>query len=343
MLSATVARVVTRAIAVPEVALILFDRISDLARGAFGRLVPEDLFLPGSRLRAPESYEHVGLPGDRAEAQVMAAQVGPGLAIDLIIPQNALLSQRMILPQLDEKQTGAAIGLRLRQGMPRQGQGLVWRWLRDGADECLVYLCKEEQLSALLFAFAAAGRPVAAIRSADRRVPAFHVAGRVSRARRFWNRAAAACVVGTLIWSLGSLWSEARRLEGENAGLAERVSALQERAIAARDAAHDIARTGADVSAALDRLELDRDWLSVIAALTASLPDEVWVSELTLSEATLYLSGFTTGEVRDALDAIGSQPFALSARLDGPIFPDPVTGEKRFQAIVTLTAGTSKG
>nr|WP_227754599.1 PilN domain-containing protein [Stagnihabitans tardus] len=72
--------------------------------------------------------------------------------------------------------------------------------------------------------------------------------------------------------------------------------------------------------------------------LSRTLPDKVWISELTMDRSGVRLSGFAATDVGEVLSQIGALPWVGSAQLMGPVVVDPATGQTRFDIQMSLKA-----
>ncbi len=71
--------------------------------------------------------------------------------------------------------------------------------------------------------------------------------------------------------------------------------------------------------------------LRLLTDLTETLPDTVWISELSISGDQLVLSGFTSGEVTEVITQVQSLPWAFNVQLNGAISYDSYSGQNRFE------------
>lgn len=303
-------------------------------------LVPRDLFWPGAPLLAPATVRLSQFPLEAEGLAALVKDLPKGGDVDLFLPSAALLRLQINLPAIAATETDAAITLRLRQTMPKQAEGLVWRRRADArtaeGHTYSVYIAKADQLATLVSGFGTAGHRVRSVRTELDRMAPFYLAGAGARAQRLWRNLALGVTAASLIWVAISLNIRTRAVENANTAVSEEIADLQNRAVQAREAADLASKDGNVAQDALHRLSMHRERALILADLTVALPDMVWISELTISDKTLYLSGFADGDVRHALEILEGLSWARSVKLDGPIIPDNLTGESRFQAIVEI-------
>lgn len=304
------------------------------------RLVPADLFRPGVPLSAPHRLTVPGLPLAPAQIAALAATVPARGDVALVLPLDALLKQTITLPAGAMGEADAAIALRLRQTMPRQGAGLIWRKRREARDRDSVtygvHIAKAAEIGALAQGFAAAGCRVRSVAAEAGDLAPFLLPGHKPTVARVWQGATVAALILALVWPLWSIRSATRKVEEANSALATEVEDLKARALEARAAADAGARDGAAVAESLGLFNLHRARVALLAALTDALPDTVWVSELTIQDRTLYMAAFATSDVTAVLDLLQGLAPVRAVRLDGPIIPDSLSGESRFQVVIEL-------
>ena len=134
-------------------------------------------------------------------------------------------------------------------------------------------------------------------------------------------------------------------VEGDRAALADivslraqRVAALEERAVSRRAEADQQQETSDTVLSDLTLFISESRRLGLLADLANVLPDSVWVSEISISEDQLILSGFTPDEVTEVISAIGALPWAKTVELNGAIVFDSYSGQNRFQLSLSIVA-----
>lgn len=256
-------------------------------------------------------------------------------AVVLRVPAAAMLEREVPLPLAAERDPDAVLGFEMDRLTPFAAADVHWGWMpvrRDKAAGRIVLrllLVPKVAVAAALAALAADGLvPVAIeagmieagmIEAGVRRIP---LRDRVRGSRRGqWVLAGlgAACgVLCVVAVALPFALQSARLAEAEAAIAAlrprvDRVDALRRRALAG----------GADRDAVVAERARVGDTLAVVAALTAVLPDDTFLTELTLRGGQVTVSGQS----------------AAAVRLIGAIAADPVFHNPAFTAPVTRAEG----
>lgn len=148
--------------------------------------------------------------------------------------------------------------------------------------------------------------------------------------------AAAAVVLLCSLWPRVGLEFDAWRQAGENDAIQTENEALRQQAVDLRAGASTAEEQGARLKQDLAALNGGRDRLGVLLGLTQGLPDNIWISELTISGANLNLAGFAAADAKTLVEMLQKLPMAQTVRLDGPIIPDPTGNQVRFQSAITL-------
>jgi general secretion pathway protein L len=100
-----------------------------------------------------------------------------------------------------------------------------------------------------------------------------------------------------------------------------------------REQVMGIARTQAQAATQRQALPLMVD---VLAELTAKLPDDTWLTDLRISNGHLQMTGYANSAAA-LVPVIEDSPMFQSARLSGPVLPDPTMHRERFSIEADLT------
>ena len=276
------------------------------------------------RRRAESDLGHFILDeaGTAALRDALARQQRGPLALRL--PAGVLLERQLVLPLLAEREAGQVLGYEMDRFTPFRSEELVWSWALERRDRARGRLhlrltfATRESLRPLLEALARAGAvPTAleeAIEGGTRRI-ALGRDGGPGWQRRGLAAAAGVCAalaVAAVVLPFVVQQGASRAVERRFATLQPAVAQVERlrRELAGRVA-------GVDVFAA-DRARLG-DPLEVLAALTDALPDDTFLTELSLRQGKLGL----TGQSAAAAQLIT----ALSADrvIRNPAFAAPVT------------------
>jgi general secretion pathway protein L len=250
-------------------------------------------------------------------------------------PPGTLLERGVVLPLAAQHDPGGVLRYELDRLTPFAPDEVFWSWRQEGRDAARgslrlrVSLLPKAALLAPIEALRRAGLPPAGIEAAGadggtRALPLGEATGASSRRRQVWRRrglAAAAIGCGGLAFAAAAL---PFALQSFALAAADRhIEALRPRVAEAEALRRRIAesRGGQDAFAA----ESARvgDALRAVAALTEILPDDTWLTELTLRQRKLTIAGRSAG----------------AARLIGLLSSDPTIRDAAFAAPVTRAEG----
>lgn len=308
----------------------------------FWRYVPESLFLSGLYLGAPKQVHIVSLPVDPTIVSGFAAGNGRKQSIEIVLAQNVLLARSVLLPKAAIAKADEAISVQMRQTMPAAAKGLIWRSAFSGmkaqSAEFKVFILKQSQIEDVIGQFERVKLSVHSISIENTKTEPLwnrHI-DRIAK-RRFWLGGS---IIAVLLAALSTVIVKERQV-AELEDLAEqtrsRLGVMQDTLVSAREAATK-AQIAAETLAqdlALFRSQSQR--LAIIADLTESLPDTIWISELTISGEQLSMSGFASGDVADVVEVLQGLAWARSVQLEGPINFDSYSGQNRFQLRIQVT------
>lgn len=305
---------------------------------SLARLAPAMLVRAGLPPRRVRSVLVGALPlTDAAKAALALAGAG-GAPVDVRLARELFLVRSVAVPAAARKDAAGAVALQLRQSMPGQAEGLVWRHVDGGSGEAVdVFILKSARLTELVQAAGVTVRRV--LIDGVEAAPLFDARAETDRVERFWNRAVPVVAVVALVAVLAVQWLAVMRAEGSVAEAEARLAAMRDEAAAARAEAE--ARNAQMTAEMADAARLVRESrrLALVADLTRVLGDGVWLSSLALDGGVMRVSGFAEGEVADVLAAIRPLDWVEAVDLDGAVAVDAASGERRFQLVITVKAG----
>jgi Tfp pilus assembly protein PilN len=301
------------------------------------RLAPAFLVRAGLPPQRVRSVLVGALPLTEPAKAALALAGRSGAPVDIRLSRELFLVRSVPLPMAARKDAAGAVALQLRQSMPGQAEGLVWRHV-DGPGEAVdVFILKAARLTELLQGAGVTVRRVV-IDGVDA-VPLFDARHETDWAERFWNRAVPTVVALGLAAVLAVQGMAVLRAEADLAEAEAGLASLRDEAAAARaEAEARNARSAAQMADAA-RLVRDSRRLALLADLTRVLGDEVWLSSFALDGAVLRISGFSSADVADVLAAVRPLDWVEAVDLDGAVAVDAGSGDRRFQLIVTLRSG----
>lgn len=309
-------------------------------RGRLGAVLPAGLFRAGLPPRRVRTVTLNALPPDPAAIALLAGAEKGGLPVDIALAPSLFLRKSVAIPAAARRDAEQAIALQMRQSLPAGAEGLLWRarpiGVRAGKAEYEVLVLKQDSLTALLRSCGTEPRRVL-VADMEGFAPLIDNRRRGDRPQWFWNRATPALAgLALLVVLAGQAW-RATELAAVERALEAEVSALRDRAAAARAAAE--ARDSATAARIRDetRLASESDRLAKLADLTQALDDRVWLSSLTIDGQTWRLVGFASSDISAVIAAVQALPWVASVTPEGSIVLDQATGEGRFQLVVQAT------
>lgn len=301
------------------------------------RLAPAVLVRAGLPPRRVRSVVVNALPLTEPAKAALALAGAGGAPVDIRLSKELFLVRSVPLPQAARKDAAGAVALQLRQSMPGQAEGLVWRHV-DGPGEAVdVFILKAARLTEVVQAAGVTVRRV--VIDGVEAAPLFDARGQTDRVERVWNRAVPVAVAVALAGVLAVQGMAVLRAEGAVAEAEAALAALRDEAAVARAEAEDRNARSAAQMADAARLVRESQRLVLLADLTRVLGDEVWLSSFAVDGAVLRLAGFSSADVADVLAAVRPLAWVESVDLDGAVAVDGASGDRRFQLIVTLKVG----
>ena len=317
-------------------------RVRRLSGKVIGAILPRWLFLPG--LPEPEavSLRVTSLPIDTATLHSAVSLRRP---VVVLLDPSLSLKREVQLPKAALSRADAAVDLQLRQTLPASGKGLIWRSealaLNGRLVDLAAYVVKENLIAGLVGDMKAAGVDLSSIQIDGTRTEPFWEKRTGSREEAKKWAAASAMIVGlAALASVVSLELQISELSALVDARQARVTALEDRIDAVSAEATESAAEASLVAADLERFAQQSRRLGLLVGLTETLPDTVWIAELSLSGADMTLSGFTSGEVADLLNLLQGLEWAQEVQLNGAATFDSYSGQNRFDiSLRVVSAG----
>jgi Tfp pilus assembly protein PilN len=309
----------------------------------FSRLVPKTLFQSGGFALSPAVMRIDRLPLDTAMRAQLRKFIGRDRGVVLSLDPRLALAKRLRIPRAAAALSEGAISLNIRQSMPNQGKGLVWRSAlieqHDGQADYVVYMFKEQLLQELAGEVQKLGVTVHSIVLAGLDVPpVWELQPDAPGRRRFWLAATFVGVMGVVLWSVILTERRIAALTEANIAGDARLAALEERLVAFR--AEQEAGTEQLNAALTDLAQFNAQSrrLGMLTALTDILPGSVWISELSITGNSVLMSGFVSGDVAEIVTLLHTQGWAETVRLEGPITYDSYSDQNRFDLSLQIAS-----
>ncbi len=320
---------------------------------AAGEIVPAWLYLPLFKHRpahtlnivAPEQPGGIAfsaMSDPEALRAVLKQRSGAPAPINVTFAEGALFTREVRIPRAARNEADAILSLDLSQAAPFPADEVLWGlgpWSRKGSELVATqYLIKRARFEGLRGALRSLGYAPRLVRPAIRNVgrPIYDDRARLDRAYRTWGAVTAvafgaACLVG--VWGLSDRVAVG---EAELAALNMRVEELEAQAVALRNNRAAAAEVGAGEGDVFEAILADAGRVKSLQNLTALLPDDVWISGLSLNNQTLRLSGFAGMASTELVPLIETQAWASETRLTAPTSRDPRSGRERFELSFSL-------
>lgn len=297
---------------------------------------PAFLLRAGLPPRAVRTVRIETLPlAEPARAALALAGRG-GAAVDVLLAPGLFLRRSLALPGVARRDLAGAVAIQMRQSMPNLAEGLVWRHIpTEGGAE--VFVLKEARLAELR-RDAGAGLRRVVIDGVDSQ-PLIDARATTDAPERFWNRAAPLAALTLMLAVFGGQGWRLYQLNSELAEETARLAILRDTAATARTEAEARAATGTARLADAARLARDNRRLPLLADLTRTLGDDVWISSFALEGGSLRLSGFSLGEMAPVIASLRALPWVAAVDLDGAVTLDDAGGARRFLLTLQLADG----
>lgn len=304
---------------------------------SLGRLLPAGLVRAGLPPRRVRLVEIRTFPLTEPAKAALALAGRGNSPVDVQLSREVFLYRELTVPRAARKHVGDVVDLQVRQSMPGQADGLIWRHVTGPGATVQVFILKAAWLAELEQASGGSLRRVA-IDGVKAR--AFYDArAKTDRIERFWNRVMATFAAGILIVVLVAQSLAVMQAEEAVAEKAAQVETLREEATAARSEAEARSARSAAQLADARRLMDEARRLTLLADLTRVLSDDVSLSSFALDGQLLRLSGVAAEDVSGVVTAIRSLEWVEAVELDGAVAIETGSGDRRFQMRITLKVG----
>lgn len=300
-------------------------------------LLPAGLVRAGLPPRRVRTVEIRTFPLTEPAKSALALAGRGGAPVDVNLPRDVFLVRELTVPRAAQKHAGDVVALQVRQSMPGQADGLIWRHANGPGNSVQVFILKAAWLTELEQASGVSLRRV--VIDGVNAPPLFDARAKTDRIERFWNRLAFAVSGGALALALLVQGFAVLRAENAVVETAARVAELREEATVARSEAE--ARSGRSAAHLADavRLVQHNQRLTLLADLTRVLDDGVSLSSFALDDQVLRLSGVAAGDVAGVVSAIRTLGWAEDVDLDGAVAIEAGSGNRRFQLRITVNSG----
>lgn len=265
-----------------------------------------------------------------------------GQSVRVLISPEAALTRVLRVPRKAGSKTRQMAELELRQTLPLQGKGMIWRMSdpkpQGDMVEITAFVLKQSHIATIQQALDKRGAVLDRIALAEHPKLSPFAENRAHRMRGAGLWSMAAFFLPVALWGPG-LWQDWNALNTHRTqipALRAQQLALAERAAERRQDQEARRNSQADSNAAADLLQQGRGRSWILAELTRTLPKTAWISEFRLYGADLHLSGFTSADAVALVNLLQDMPWTARAQLDGPLHTDSYSGATRFDLHIVL-------
>lgn len=323
-----------RQVPLPERATTILNRVALALR-------LDDIFLPGLPARPCPTLTVTHLPLTEAFIK-KASELGPRLA--LLLDSSLVLTRDVVLPVAAAAHAERAISLELRQSLPNHARGLAWshRRLSSGDNKSIyrAYITRHSLVEDAIGTLRRQGVHVETVAPvADPTTLLQQISPSRTASWQFWAALSALSVA--CISMMTAITLEIRNSEAEAVAALRRqsVAELETRLTSLRAESEADDTRNQDIAKTVDRFYLESGRLGVLTDLSNLLPDNSWISELTIAERRATLAGFTSGNVADMIASIQGASWAGTVSLEGAVSFDSYSNQNRFVLVVELVRG----
>lgn len=300
--------------------------------------VPTWLMLPGLRRRWSHRVDIAHAPA----IDVMFTPYPRNMLLDVTLHQSLFLIKELSLPAKAKNNLDKVVNLHVRQSMPRGAADLLWRYVPHKRDKTSltvdIFLLKKSVLHRIEQAAERHGVRIRRVDLAGHEAvaPLLDNRPRTDRVIRLWGLTAGALAMAMAGYVAVTEWLETAELSQRVANLEAMQADLGTRAFELRQTLDRENAAFADISRDVAIFEAEYRRLPILLDLTERLPDDTWISELSLVGSALRLSGFTAGDVAKLMDDLRTLPPVASVTLNGQVSFDSLSQRYRFDLALAL-------
>jgi general secretion pathway protein L len=264
----------------------------------------------------------------------------PGLAqrvrdVTLVVPLAAMLEQRVALPLAAERDPGQVLRYEMDRLTPFDAEAVFWSWglaRRDRVNrriEVVLRLVPKAAVQPLVAALAAAGLAPTTLESGQRRIAL--ASGGGVWPRRLAGALAAVCA-GLAVAAVAIPFV---RQELALQEVAARIAALRPKVAAAEALRARLATQVGSLGAIASEQARIGDVLRALAVLTETLPDDTYLTDLSLRSRRLTFGGRSEAAVR-LIPLLAAGPVLGNPGFLAPVTRAPVDGREVFSITAEL-------
>ncbi|WP_028030986.1 PilN domain-containing protein [Gemmobacter nectariphilus] len=274
--------------------------------------------------------------------EALAGQKRRRRGVVAVLSRGLCLKREIQLPKAARSKASTAIALQMKASLPMNGQGLTWRYRlagrEGGQDRYSVYIVKDVQVTDLVLQLKQGGIGTASVViEGIEDAPVWEHRSVAPQTMRNW--AAATALGGVLISTFTVIQLERSRLQIKDALDARlaNIARLEERLTRSRAQSDTRQERLQAVGKQLDQFRAGSRPLTLLGSLGADLPEGAWLSEVSIHQNTLRISGFSRHDVTELVQHLQGLDWAAHVKLDGPVGYDSFTRQSRFDLTIALS------
>lgn len=268
------------------------------------------------------------------------SKIKRGRQVDLLLGPGACLVKTVEAPKSAVRQIASVVDVFLRQNLPGQGKGLVWRIgaLKIDGDKVRVnaHVCKDSTLRKLQADVEGRGARLRLVGLAHDAGSAPFMDHRraLNRGGRLWGWLAGLLFLGAIAAQGWTLQNRVVQAERQATELRSSRDALSTEVLAMAETVRAAETSRGSGEADILALIAGTGRTQLLERLTALIDSEFWLTEMTVRAHEIRLAGNATGDVVDLVAKLQAAPWVQRATLDGPVTRDPFEGTTRFDLVI---------
>lgn len=272
------------------------------------------------------------------------AKIKRGRHVDILLGPGACLVKTVEAPKSGVRQIGSVVDVFLRQNLPGQGKGLVWRMGAPKIDGDKVrvkaHVCKDSTLRKLQTDVEGRGARLRLVGLAHDSGSAPFIDHRraLNRGGRLWGWLAGLLFLGAVVAHGWTLQNRVVQAEGQATELRASRDALSAEVLTIAETVRAAETSRGSGEADIFALIEGTGRTQLLQRLTSLINSEFWLTEMTVRAHEIRLAGNATGDVVDLVAKLQAAPWVQRATLDGPVTRDPFEGTTRFDLVVVTRA-----
>lgn len=316
------------------------DPVAEATKRCLHWALPHQLFHFGAPWQSVTTIPVHSVPFDQAAMEAFAQSKSLGKAVRIELSAVMGFRREITLPSSAKSEIDRVAALQLRATLPNAAKGLVWRRVgyreHHGRVTADYVILAEDLVKTIIQSAKALGTNLYEIRLQG-------CPESLYPDPRSHDAQKSRMLIGLISLTVLVAMVQSGIFEIRRGQLAEQLAVIETQAQTAQAALEarlqsnsPNAASAAALEIALRSFRLTEFPLVYLEDLSRTLPASVWISELTMDQYGLHLSGFSDTDVGEVLTQIHAWSWVESAQLIGPVIVDPSAGQTRFEVQIAL-------